>query len=47
MRGWLLLNLLTGYFLPSKILMPYATKFLQMASSDPSSTHHGKAVCVL
>ncbi|TRZ19692.1 hypothetical protein HGM15179_007425 [Zosterops borbonicus] len=40
MRGWLLLNLLTGYFLPSKILMPYATKFLQMASSDPSSTHH-------
>uniref|UniRef100_A0A803VY18 MyTH4 domain-containing protein n=1 Tax=Ficedula albicollis TaxID=59894 RepID=A0A803VY18_FICAL len=36
MRGWLLLNLLTGYFLPSKILMPYATKFLQLASSDPS-----------
>ncbi|KFZ68022.1 Unconventional myosin-XV, partial [Podiceps cristatus] len=40
MRGWLLLNLLTGYFLPSNILMPYATKFLQLASSDPSSTHH-------
>ncbi|XP_058673510.1 myosin XVB [Ammospiza caudacuta] len=40
LRGWLLLNLLTGYFLPSKILMPYATKFLQLASSDPSSTHH-------
>ncbi|KAF4797358.1 unconventional myosin-XV-like protein [Turdus rufiventris] len=40
MRGWLLLNLLTGYFLPSKILMPYATKFLQLASSDPSSSHH-------
>ncbi|OPJ88596.1 hypothetical protein AV530_003107 [Patagioenas fasciata monilis] len=38
--GWLLLNLLTGYFLPSNILMPYATKFLQLASSDPSSTHH-------
>uniref|UniRef100_A0A8C0UUE8 FERM domain-containing protein n=1 Tax=Cyanistes caeruleus TaxID=156563 RepID=A0A8C0UUE8_CYACU len=36
LRGWLLLNLLTGYFLPSKILMPYATKFLQLASSDPS-----------
>ncbi|XP_068889012.1 myosin XVB [Aphelocoma coerulescens] len=40
LRGWLLLNLLTGYFLPSKILMPYATKFLQLASSDPSSIHH-------
>ncbi|NXY35536.1 MYO15 protein, partial [Pomatorhinus ruficollis] len=40
LRGWLLLNLLTGYFLPSKILMPYATKFLQLASSDPSTTHH-------
>lgn len=38
--GWLLLNLLTGYFLPSNILMPYATKFLQLASSDPSSIHH-------
>ncbi|KFQ50843.1 Unconventional myosin-XV, partial [Pelecanus crispus] len=40
LRGWLLLNLLTGYFLPSNILMPYATKFLQLASGDPSSTHH-------
>ncbi|XP_074967592.1 myosin XVB [Phalacrocorax aristotelis] len=40
LRGWLLLSLLTGYFLPSNILMPYATKFLQLASSDPSSTHH-------
>ncbi|KAL9833424.1 myosin XVB [Geothlypis trichas] len=40
MRGWLVLNLLTGYFLPSKVLMPYATKFLQLASSDPSSIHH-------
>ncbi|KAM9258484.1 myosin XVB isoform 2-T2 [Cariama cristata] len=40
LRGWLLLNLLTGYFLPSNILLPYATKFLQLASSDPSSTHH-------
>ncbi|XP_054027080.1 myosin XVB [Dryobates pubescens] len=40
LRGWLLLNLLTGYYLPSNILMPYATKFLQLASSDPSSTHH-------
>ncbi|KAM6403474.1 myosin XVB [Rhynochetos jubatus] len=40
LRGWLLLNLLTGYFIPSNILMPYATKFLQLASSDPSSTHH-------
>ncbi|XP_064007807.1 myosin XVB [Pogoniulus pusillus] len=46
LRGWLLLNLLTGYFLPSNILMPYATKFLQLASSDPSSTHHDIAkVC--
>lgn len=44
LRGWLLLNLLTGYFLPSKTLMPYATKFLQLAGSDPSSTHHGKTV---
>ncbi|XP_015735205.1 myosin XVB isoform X3 [Coturnix japonica] len=40
LRGWLLLSLLTGFFLPSNILMPYATKFLQQASSDPSSTHH-------
>ncbi|XP_030361648.1 myosin XVB isoform X2 [Strigops habroptila] len=40
LRGWLLLNLLTGYFLPSNILMPYATKFLQLASDDPSSMHH-------
>ena len=40
LRGWLLLNLLTGFFLPSNILMPYATKFLQQASGDPSSTHH-------
>ncbi|KFP90289.1 Unconventional myosin-XV, partial [Apaloderma vittatum] len=39
-RGWLLLHLLTGYFLPSNILMPYATKFLQLAGSDPSSTHY-------
>lgn len=46
LRGWLLLNLLTGYFLPSNILMPYATKFLQLASSDPSSTHHGMTVSV-
>uniref|UniRef100_G1N0C2 MyTH4 domain-containing protein n=1 Tax=Meleagris gallopavo TaxID=9103 RepID=G1N0C2_MELGA len=36
LRGWLLLNLLTGFFLPSNTLMPYATKFLQQASSDPS-----------
>ncbi|KFW09994.1 Unconventional myosin-XV, partial [Fulmarus glacialis] len=43
LRGWLLLSLLTGYFLPSNILMPYATKFLQLASSDPSSTHHDTA----
>uniref|UniRef100_A0A8C6YWL7 MyTH4 domain-containing protein n=1 Tax=Nothoprocta perdicaria TaxID=30464 RepID=A0A8C6YWL7_NOTPE len=42
MRGWLLLNLLTGYFLPSNTLMPYATKFLQQASSDPS-----KEACVV
>ncbi|XP_071620656.1 myosin XVB isoform X1 [Heliangelus exortis] len=46
MRGWQLLSLLTGYFLPSNILMPYATKFLQLASSDPSTTHHDIAkVC--
>lgn len=46
LHGWLLLNLLTGYFLPSNILMPYATKFLQLASSDTSSTHHGMTVSV-
>ncbi|XP_054833449.1 myosin XVB [Eublepharis macularius] len=36
-RGWQLLSLLTGYFLPSSILMPYATKYLQQASSDINS----------
>ncbi|XP_053157438.1 myosin XVB isoform X2 [Hemicordylus capensis] len=35
--GWQLLKLLTGYFLPSNTLMPYATKYLQQASSDNSS----------
>ncbi|XP_069728703.1 myosin XVB [Phaenicophaeus curvirostris] len=43
LRGWLLLHLLTGYFLPSNVLMPYATKFLQLAGSDPSSNHHDTA----
>uniref|UniRef100_A0A8C3S6L2 MyTH4 domain-containing protein n=1 Tax=Chelydra serpentina TaxID=8475 RepID=A0A8C3S6L2_CHESE len=40
-RGWRLLSLLTGFFLPSNTLMPYATKFLQQASADPASTHQG------
>ncbi|KFO78481.1 Unconventional myosin-XV, partial [Cuculus canorus] len=43
LHGWLLLHLLTGYFLPSNILMPYATKFLQLAGTDPSSNHHDTA----
>ncbi|XP_077183884.1 myosin XVB isoform X2 [Paroedura picta] len=36
-RGWQVLSLLTGYFLPSSTLMPYATKYLQQASSDIDS----------
>uniref|UniRef100_A0A674JJK9 MyTH4 domain-containing protein n=1 Tax=Terrapene triunguis TaxID=2587831 RepID=A0A674JJK9_9SAUR len=40
-HGWRLLSLLTGFFLPSNTLMPYATKFLQQASADPASTHQG------
>ncbi|XP_062977575.1 myosin XVB [Elgaria multicarinata webbii] len=35
--GWLLLSLFTGYFLPSSLLMPYVTKYLQEASSDESN----------
>ncbi|XP_061472155.1 myosin XVB isoform X2 [Rhineura floridana] len=35
--GWQLLSLLTGYFLPSSTLMPYATKYLQQANSDDTS----------
>ncbi|CAM5156263.1 unnamed protein product [Eretmochelys imbricata] len=42
-RGWQLLSLLTGFFLPSNTLMPYATKFLQQASADPASTHQDLA----
>ncbi|XP_025053284.1 myosin XVB [Alligator sinensis] len=38
-RGWMLLGLLAGYCLPSSIFMPYATKFFQQASSDPSSIY--------
>ncbi|XP_025032852.1 unconventional myosin-XV-like, partial [Python bivittatus] len=37
-RGWQLLSLLTGYFLPSSTLMPYVIKFLQQACSD-NTTH--------
>ncbi|XP_062826679.1 unconventional myosin-XVB [Anolis carolinensis] len=36
-RGWQLLSLLTGYFLPSSILLPYVTKYFQQASFDSSS----------
>uniref|UniRef100_A0A8C5F1K3 Myosin XVB n=1 Tax=Gopherus evgoodei TaxID=1825980 RepID=A0A8C5F1K3_9SAUR len=43
-HGWQLLSLLTGFFLPSNTLMPYATKFLQQASTDPASTHQGTGV---
>ncbi|XP_023957502.2 unconventional myosin-XVB isoform X2 [Chrysemys picta bellii] len=42
-HGWRLLSLLTGFFLPSNTLMPYATKFLQQASADPASTHQDLA----
>ncbi|KAL8163219.1 UNVERIFIED_CONTAM: hypothetical protein K2H54_014795, partial [Gekko kuhli] len=33
-RGWQVLSVLTGYFLPSTTLMPYVTNYLQQASSD-------------
>ncbi|XP_042303487.1 myosin XVB [Sceloporus undulatus] len=36
-RGWQLLSLLTGYFLPSSNLMPYVTKYLQQASSESAN----------
>ncbi|XP_074871117.1 myosin XVB [Carettochelys insculpta] len=42
-RGWQLLHLLTGFFLPSKTLLPYVTQFLQQTSSDPASTHQDLA----
>nr|XP_006136577.1 unconventional myosin-XV-like [Pelodiscus sinensis] len=42
-RGWQLLSLLTGFFLPSSTLMPYVTKYLQEASADPVSIHHDLA----
>ncbi|XP_067403880.1 myosin XVB [Emydura macquarii macquarii] len=42
-RGWQLLSLLTGFFLPSTTLMPYATKFLQQASSEPASPYQDLA----
>nr|XP_033816448.1 unconventional myosin-XV-like isoform X2 [Geotrypetes seraphini] len=32
-RGWLLLSLLCGFFLPSNTLLPYATKYLQEIGS--------------
>uniref|UniRef100_A0A8C0GR52 MyTH4 domain-containing protein n=1 Tax=Chelonoidis abingdonii TaxID=106734 RepID=A0A8C0GR52_CHEAB len=44
-HGWRLLSLLTGFFLPSNILMPYATKFLQQASADPASTQDLARTC--
>uniref|UniRef100_A0ACB8EZV2 Uncharacterized protein n=1 Tax=Sphaerodactylus townsendi TaxID=933632 RepID=A0ACB8EZV2_9SAUR len=33
-RGWQVLSLLTGYFLPSSTLMPCVAKYLQQTSSD-------------
>ncbi|XP_030064122.1 myosin XVB [Microcaecilia unicolor] len=36
-RGWLLFDLLCGFFLPSSTLLPYITKYLQEISSSPGS----------
>lgn len=41
-RGWTLLSLLTGFFLPSPKLLPYVTKFLQ----ESGLSQGGVCVCV-
>lgn len=40
-RGWTFLSLLTGYFPPSTLLMPYVTKFLQHSARSQGAGGRG------
>ncbi|XP_069056262.1 unconventional myosin-XVB-like [Pleurodeles waltl] len=42
-RGWRLLSILSGYFLPSATLLPYVTKYLQEVCSKADSSYQDVA----